>query len=124
MFCLVPSRVKPTEIENLNREIASRAQRYLLELLNIEYAAFDGLRNPGFRSGLKILKVSNCPKITVLGISMALEACKSLEYLDVRSCPNVTKADCDDAGLKFPEGCKTGIENLNQQIELTSKLST
>lgn len=75
-------------------------------------AAFDGLRNPEFHSGLKVLKVSNCPKITVLGISMVLEACRSLEYLDVRSCPNVTKAGCEEAGLRFPEGCKVNYTGI------------
>ncbi|GJT46664.1 F-box/LRR-repeat protein 4 [Tanacetum coccineum] len=69
-------------------------------------AAFESLGNEGPGLGLKVLKVSNCPKITVLGISMLLEACRSLEYLDVRSCPHVTKAGCDEAGLRFPESCK------------------
>ncbi|KAK1438018.1 hypothetical protein QVD17_03819 [Tagetes erecta] len=71
-------------------------------------AAFVGLGNgdegPGLR--LKALKISNCQKITVLGISMVLKACRSLEYLDVRSCPRVTKANCEQAGLRFPESCK------------------
>nr|GEV64721.1 RNA-directed DNA polymerase, eukaryota, reverse transcriptase zinc-binding domain protein [Tanacetum cinerariifolium] len=40
---------------------------------------------------------------------MLLEACRSLEYLDVRSCPHVTKAGCDEAGLRFPESCKSRI---------------
>ncbi|XP_076903180.1 uncharacterized protein LOC143558172 [Bidens hawaiensis] len=71
-------------------------------------AAFEGLREESEGSGLrlKVLKISNCQKITVLGISMVLKACRSLEYLDVRSCPNVTKADCEEAGLRFPESCK------------------
>ncbi|KAI3728592.1 hypothetical protein L6452_17230 [Arctium lappa] len=68
--------------------------------------AFEGLGNAGSGLCLKVLKVSNCPKITVSGIRMVLEACRSLEYLDVRSCPHVTKAGCEDAGLKFPESCK------------------
>ncbi|KAJ0446555.1 putative leucine-rich repeat domain superfamily [Helianthus annuus] len=71
-------------------------------------AAFAGLGNgnEGSGLGLKVLKISNCQKITVLGISMVLKACRSLEYLDVRSCPLVTKAGCDEAGLRFPESCK------------------
>lgn len=68
--------------------------------------AFEGLGNAGFGLCLKVLKVSNCPKIMVSGIRMVLEACRSLEYLDVRSCPHVTKASCEDAGLRFPESCK------------------
>ncbi|KAI3714000.1 hypothetical protein L1987_72589 [Smallanthus sonchifolius] len=71
-------------------------------------AAFEGLGNENEESGLglKVLKISNCQKITVLGISMVLKACRSLEYLDVRSCPHVTKAGCEEAGLRFPESCK------------------
>ncbi|XP_057477771.1 uncharacterized protein LOC130765385 [Actinidia eriantha] len=69
-------------------------------------AAFQGLCNNGFELGLKVLKVSNCPKITVVGIGLLLDICNSIEYLDVRSCPHVTKAGCDEAGLKFPECCK------------------
>ncbi|XP_071703009.1 uncharacterized protein [Rutidosis leptorrhynchoides] len=68
--------------------------------------AFNAFGKEGFGSDLKVLKVSNCPKITVSGLRMILEGCKSLEYLDVRSCSNVTKAGCDEAGLRFPEFCK------------------
>lgn len=59
--------------------------------------------------GLKVLKVSNCPKITVAGIGLLLDSCNSLEYLDVRSCPHVTEAGCDQAGLQFPECCKVNF---------------
>lgn len=71
--------------------------------------AFRGLERGGFESGLKVLKASNCPKITVSGIAMLLEFCKSLEYLDVRSCPHVSKEGCDQAGLQFPEYCKVNF---------------
>ncbi|GKC05090.1 F-box/LRR-repeat protein 4 isoform X1 [Tanacetum coccineum] len=53
-------------------------------------AAFESFGNEVPWLSLKVLKVSNCPKITVLEISMLLEACRLLEYLDVRSCPHVT----------------------------------
>lgn len=72
-------------------------------------AAFQGLDGGGFELALKILKVSNCTKITVEGIGMLLKSCKSLEYLDVRSCPHVTKAGCDEAGLHFPSCCKVNF---------------
>ncbi|KAK6241512.1 Leucine-rich repeat - like 10 [Theobroma cacao] len=72
-------------------------------------AAFQDLRNDKTEFRLKVLKVSNCPKITVLGIGMLLNQCTSLEYLDVRSCPHVTKAGCDEAGLTFPECCKVNF---------------
>ena len=72
-------------------------------------AAFRGLNGDGSKLGLKILKASNCPKITVMGIGMLLDSCNSLEYLDVRSCPHITKAGCDEAGLQFPEYCKVNF---------------
>lgn len=58
---------------------------------------------------LKILKVCNCPKITVAAIYNLLNSCSYLEYLDVRSCPQVTRAGCDEAGLQFPESCKVNF---------------
>ncbi|MBA0772665.1 hypothetical protein Goshw_024368 [Gossypium schwendimanii] len=72
-------------------------------------AAFEDLRNGEIEFSLKVLKISNCPKITVSGINMLLNQCNSLEYLDVRSCPHVTKAGCDEAGLVFPEYCKVNF---------------
>ncbi|KAK8322224.1 hypothetical protein V6Z11_A12G156500 [Gossypium hirsutum] len=71
--------------------------------------AFEDLRNGEIEFSLKVLKISNCPKITVSGINMLLNQCSSLEYLDVRSCPHVTKAGCDEAGLVFPEYCKVNF---------------
>lgn len=69
-------------------------------------AAFQGLGNVKTELKLKVLKISNCPKITVNGIGMLLEKCNALEYLDVRSCPHVTKSGCEEAGLRFPDCCK------------------
>lgn len=69
-------------------------------------AAFQQLGSEDFMLGMKILKVSNCPKITVDGIKKLLKSCESLEYLDVRSCLLITKAGCEEAGLEFPESCK------------------
>ncbi|KAH9707349.1 f-box/lrr-repeat protein 4 [Citrus sinensis] len=57
---------------------------------------------------LKVLKV-NCPKVTVVGIGNVLEKCASLEYIDVRSCPHVTQASCEEAGLQFPQCCKVNF---------------
>ncbi|PRQ41444.1 putative leucine-rich repeat domain, L domain-containing protein [Rosa chinensis] len=74
-------------------------------------AAFQGL-NGGeveLTLTLKVLKVSNCPKISVAGIAMVLEKCQMLKYLDVRSCPQITKGGCDEAGLQFPQSCKVNF---------------
>ncbi|KAK9935771.1 hypothetical protein M0R45_022856 [Rubus argutus] len=72
-------------------------------------AAFQGLNGAELELTLKVLKVSNCPKISVAGIGMVLEKCQSLEYLDVRSCPQITKGGCDEAGLQFPQSCKVNF---------------
>ncbi|GER55325.1 F-box/LRR-repeat protein 4 [Striga asiatica] len=73
--------------------------------------AFRSLQSNGREStsSLKILRVSNCPKITVHGIATIFESCAGLEYVDVRSCPLVTEARCREAGLKFSEGCKVNF---------------
>ncbi|XP_057735357.1 F-box/LRR-repeat protein 4 [Arachis stenosperma] len=68
---------------------------------------------------LKILKVSNCPKITVAGIGILVGKCSYLEYLDVRSCPHITKAGLDEAGLHFPEFCKVNFNGtINEPVVL------
>lgn len=72
-------------------------------------AAFQQLGSENFMLGMKILKVSNCPKITVEGIKKLMKSCEYLEYLDVRSCPLITKAGCEEAGLQFPESCKVNF---------------
>lgn len=69
-------------------------------------AAFQGLGNNESKLSLKILRVSNCPKVTVDGIGKLLKSCEALEYIDVRSCPHVTEVRCQEAGLQFPVGCK------------------
>ncbi|KNA14613.1 hypothetical protein SOVF_105790 [Spinacia oleracea] len=72
--------------------------------------AFGGLgRGDDYAVNLKVLKVNNCPKITVSGIAVILDSCKLMEYLDVRSCPHITKADLDEAGLQFSETCKVNF---------------
>ncbi|KAK4743018.1 hypothetical protein SAY87_001019 [Trapa incisa] len=78
-------------------------------------AAFDGFGNDEVELGLKFLKVNNCHEITVTGIRILLDKCRCLEYLDVRSCPRITKAECDEAGLQFPEHCKVNFTgSLNE----------
>ncbi|KAF9586834.1 hypothetical protein IFM89_039935 [Coptis chinensis] len=79
--------------------------------------AFRKIGSAGFESRLKFLRVSNCPKITVSGIEMLLDSCKSLEYLDVRSCPNVTEASCYQAGLRFPDCCKVNFTGSLSQLD-------
>ncbi|KAL5543067.1 hypothetical protein UlMin_010777 [Ulmus minor] len=76
---------------------------------DITDAAFEGLISRETELTLKVLKVSNCPKITVVGIGRVLNKCNTLEYLDVRSCPFITKADCHEAGLQFTKHCKVNF---------------
>lgn len=73
-------------------------------------AAFQGMESNGFLSELRVLKTNNCVRLTVVGVSSVVESCKALEYLDVRSCPQVTKQNCEQAGLQFPAGCKVNFE--------------
>ncbi|GJM85627.1 hypothetical protein PR202_ga02097 [Eleusine coracana subsp. coracana] len=63
-----------------------------------------------FQSELRILKMSSCLRVTVAGVRSMIESCKSLEYLDLRSCPLVTKDSCEQAGLQFPSGCKVNFD--------------
>uniref|UniRef100_A0A7N1A5N3 F-box/LRR-repeat protein 15-like leucin rich repeat domain-containing protein n=1 Tax=Kalanchoe fedtschenkoi TaxID=63787 RepID=A0A7N1A5N3_KALFE len=74
-------------------------------------AAFQGLSNHRSELAIKYLKLSNCSKITVYGLGILLTLCnKSLHYLDVRSCPYITKAGCEQAGLQFPSSCKVNFD--------------
>ncbi|XP_008797210.1 F-box/LRR-repeat protein 14 [Phoenix dactylifera] len=73
-------------------------------------SAFQALGMGGFESDLKVLKASNCLRITVIGVGTILQYCKSMEYLDLRSCPNVTRLGCEQAGLHFPERCRTNFD--------------
>ncbi|KAJ4974671.1 hypothetical protein NE237_007845 [Protea cynaroides] len=83
-------------------------------------AAFQALGSGGQDMPLKVLKISNCPKITVLGIGMLLESCKMLEYLDVRSCPRITKMGCEQVGLRFPECCKVNFSGSLSEPDVVS----
>ncbi|RAL48854.1 hypothetical protein DM860_001174 [Cuscuta australis] len=76
-------------------------------------SAFRQLGSEGCKLALRVFKVSNCPKITVAGIDRLLKSCDSLEYLDVRSCPHITKTRCEEAGLGFPKSCNV---NFNGNI--------
>ncbi|GAB4839632.1 hypothetical protein Ancab_029156 [Ancistrocladus abbreviatus] len=81
-------------------------------------AAFQGLGGGDYAVSLKVLKISNCPRITVGGIEMVLHSCKYLEYLDVRSCPHVTKAACDEADVQFPQCCKVNFTGSLSEPEI------
>lgn len=72
-------------------------------------AAFNELENKGHHLSLKVLKINNCPRITLTSIQILVNKCNLLEYLDVRSCPNITKAGCEEAGLQFAETCKVNF---------------
>ncbi|KAK9115512.1 hypothetical protein Sjap_014459 [Stephania japonica] len=76
---------------------------------DVSDAAFEVLGHVSFESRLKVLKIYNCPKITVFGVGKLLDCCMSLKYLDVRSCPHITKKSCHLAGLQFPECCKVNF---------------
>ncbi|XP_065008443.1 uncharacterized protein LOC135638864 [Musa acuminata AAA Group] len=79
--------------------------------------AFQSVGMGGFESQLKVLKMSNCMKITVSGVGSMLKFCKSLEYVDLRSCPHITRLGCQQAGLQFPECCKTNYDGSLSENE-------
>ncbi|CAN6232583.1 unnamed protein product [Urochloa humidicola] len=68
----------------------------------------DGEGN-GFQSELRVLKISSCVRLTVAGVSSVIKSFKALEYLDVRSCPQVTRDSCEQAGVQFPSACKVNF---------------
>ncbi|KAK9117828.1 hypothetical protein Scep_015921 [Stephania cephalantha] len=86
---------------------------------DVSDAAFEVLGNVGFESRLKVLKIYNCPKITVFGVGKLLDCCMSLKYLDVRSCPHITKKSCHLAGLQFPECCKVNFTGSLSDLDAT-----
>ncbi|KAK9676449.1 hypothetical protein RND81_11G078000 [Saponaria officinalis] len=71
-----------------------------------------------YAANLKVLKMSNCPKITCAGVAMLLDSCKFLEYLDVRSCPHITKAGLDEAGINIPKICKVNFNGSLTEPEV------
>lgn len=78
---------------------------------DITNMGFREIGNAGFESRLKFLKVNNCPQITVNGISMVLDSCKCLQYLDV------TKTSCYQTGLQFPDCCKVNFAGNASDID-------
>ena len=71
--------------------------------------AFQDGEGNGFRSELKVLKISSCVRLTVAGVSSVIKSFKALEYLDIRSCPQVTRDSCEQAGIQFPSACKVNF---------------
>lgn len=71
--------------------------------------AFQDGEGSGFQSELRVLKISSCVQLTVAGVSSVIKSFKALEYLDVRSCPQVTRDSCEQAGVQFPSACKVNF---------------
>jgi F-box and leucine-rich repeat protein 2/20 len=63
-----------------------------------------------FQAKLRILKISSCARLTVVGVSSMVESFKDLKYLGLWSCPLITKDSCEQAVLKFPSGCKVNFD--------------
>jgi F-box/leucine-rich repeat protein 2/20 len=49
--------------------------------------AFSDKKGTRIQSELRVLKISNCVRLIVAGVSRVIEYFKALEYLDVLSCP-------------------------------------
>ncbi|CAN6273595.1 unnamed protein product [Urochloa humidicola] len=71
--------------------------------------AFQDGEGNGFQFELRVLKISSCVRLTVAGVSSVIKSFKALEYLDVRSCPQVTRDSCEQAGVQFPSACKVNF---------------
>lgn len=71
--------------------------------------AFLDVEGNEFQSELKVLKISSCVQLTAAGVGSVIKSFKALEYLDVRSCPLVTRDSCEQAGVEFPVGCKVNF---------------
>ncbi|GFS39650.1 RNI-like superfamily protein [Actinidia rufa] len=63
-------------------------------------AAFQGLCTNGFELGLKVLKVSNCPKITVVGIGLPFG---HMQLYRIPRCEQNQISCYDDKRLTTPE---------------------
>ncbi|XP_042411690.1 F-box/LRR-repeat protein 2-like [Zingiber officinale] len=73
-------------------------------------SAFLAQEVSGFELRLKVLKMSSCMRLSVASVGLVLRSCKYLVYLDLRSCPQITRQSCEQAGLLFPECCKTNYD--------------
>ncbi|KAL5213170.1 hypothetical protein ABZP36_024017 [Zizania latifolia] len=82
-------------------------------------AAFQDIEANGFLSELRLLKISSCVRVTVAGVRNVIEYCRALEHLDVRSCPQVTRQSCEQAGLQFPGSCKVNFEGSLSEPDLS-----
>lgn len=58
---------------------------------------------------LKVLKVSNCLKIIVVGIGLVLDVCKFLGYFDVRLCLYIIKVGFGEVGIEIFEICNVNF---------------
>ena len=84
-------------------------------LVAIDVGCCDQITDVAFQDGkgngfqLKVLKISSCVRLTVAGVSSVIKSFKALEYLDIRSCPQVTRDSCEQAGIQFPSACKVNF---------------
>lgn len=61
-----------------------------------------------FDSKLRVLK-ANCVGFTLMGVHIISEFCKDMEYIDLRSCPYVSRFVYDIADIRFPSGCRVNF---------------
>ncbi|KAJ3680384.1 hypothetical protein LUZ60_016662 [Juncus effusus] len=81
-------------------------------------ATFRELANIEFMSKLRVLRASNV-SFTVNGVHIISEFCREIEYIDVRSCPNVSRFVYDTADIRFPLSCRVnfgGVLSLHDAL--------
>ncbi|MCD9642190.1 hypothetical protein HAX54_028873 [Datura stramonium] len=86
-----------------------------LILLTLHWtASFPSAESLRFLTLAAVRRSVTVQRSTVEGVKKLLKSCEYLEYLDVRSCPLITKAGCEEAGIQFLNPAK---------INFTGKLS-
>lgn len=82
---------------------------------------FRTLTENEFDSKLRVLKAT-LVGFTLMGVHIISEFCKDMEYVDLRSCPNVSRFLYDIADIRFPSGCSVDFGNSLSMQEMMVEL--
>lgn len=82
---------------------------------------FRTLTENEFDSKLRVLKATRVG-FTLMGVHIISEFCKDMEYVDLRSCPNVSRFLYDIADIRFPSGCSVNFGNSLSMQEMMVEL--
>ncbi|KAJ4812083.1 F-box/LRR-repeat protein 2 [Rhynchospora pubera] len=82
---------------------------------------FKTLITNDFVSKLKVLKASRVG-FTLMGVHIISEFCKGMEYIDLRSCPHISRFVYDIADIRFPRGCKVNFDSTLSDTETMDEM--